>query len=181
VTYMATKRVLLDALDRESGASAPAARRATTTAAPLLNRAQESGGANPDLNIDDVMRFVIGVTSSPFGSDPATRTNPRHGHLRHRRPTRDPRPNKPQVPDRTSGGVTRCRSAPSGPWLAHRRHLHHGLASAANLLTCEWPYPDDPVHRMTYPMMYSSHAEQMICASLGTDKSRPDRRRWCAI
>jgi hypothetical protein len=77
VTYMATKRVLLDALDRESGASAPAARRATTTAAPLLNRAQESGGANPDLNIDDVMRFVIGVTSSPFGSDPATRTNPR--------------------------------------------------------------------------------------------------------
>ena len=27
------------------------------------------GGANPDLSIDDVMRFVIGVTSSPFGSD----------------------------------------------------------------------------------------------------------------
>jgi len=69
VTYMATKRVLLDALDRESGAFCACRQALYDYGGPLLDRAQESGGANPDLSIDDVMRFVIGVTSSPFGSD----------------------------------------------------------------------------------------------------------------
>ena len=32
-------------------------------------RAQKSGAANPNVTVDDVMRFVIGVTNSPFGSD----------------------------------------------------------------------------------------------------------------
>jgi AcrR family transcriptional regulator len=69
VTYMATKRVLLDALDRESGAFRACRQALYDFGGPLLTRAQQSGDANPDLTIDDVMRFVIGVTSSPFGSD----------------------------------------------------------------------------------------------------------------
>jgi hypothetical protein len=69
VTCMATKRVLLDALDRESGAFRACRQALYDFGGPLLTRAQESGDANPDMSIDDVMRFVIGVTSSPFGSD----------------------------------------------------------------------------------------------------------------
>jgi AcrR family transcriptional regulator len=114
VTYMATERVLLDALDRESGAFRACRQALYDYGGPLRNRAQESGGANPDLSIDDVMRFVR-RHQLPVRLRPATRTNPRHGHRRHRRPTRDPRPNKPQVPSRTPGGVTRCRSAPQPP------------------------------------------------------------------
>jgi AcrR family transcriptional regulator len=69
VTYMATKRVLLDALDRESGAFRACRQALYDNGGPLLTRAQESGDANPASSIDDVMRFVIGVTSAPFGSD----------------------------------------------------------------------------------------------------------------
>jgi AcrR family transcriptional regulator len=68
VTYMATKRVLLDALDRESGAFRACRQALYDFGGPLLTRAQVSGDANPDMSIDDVMRFVIGVTTSPFGS-----------------------------------------------------------------------------------------------------------------
>lgn len=69
VTYMATKRVLLDALDRESGVFRACRDALYEFGGPLLIRAQESGEARQDIDIDDVMRFVIGVTTSPFGSD----------------------------------------------------------------------------------------------------------------
>jgi AcrR family transcriptional regulator len=69
VTYMATKRLLLDVLDRNSGAFHACRAALYEFGGPLLSGAQKSGDANPDLTIDDVMRFVIGVTSSPFGSD----------------------------------------------------------------------------------------------------------------
>lgn len=69
ITYMATKRVLLDALDRESGAFRACRQALYDFGGPLLTLAQESGDADPDVSIDDVMRFVIGVTGSPFGSD----------------------------------------------------------------------------------------------------------------
>lgn len=68
VTYMATKRVLLDALDRESGVFRACRDALYEFGGPLLTRAQESGEARQDISIDDVMRFVIGVTTSPFGS-----------------------------------------------------------------------------------------------------------------
>ena len=69
VTYMATKRALLSALDRDSGAFLACKAALYESGGPLLVAAQESGGAREDVNIDDVMRYIIGVTSSPFGSD----------------------------------------------------------------------------------------------------------------
>jgi AcrR family transcriptional regulator len=69
VTYMATKRVLLTALDRESGSFLACKAALYESGGPLLVAAQQAGAARDDVSIDDVMRFVIGVTSSPFGSD----------------------------------------------------------------------------------------------------------------
>ena len=69
VTYMATKRALLIALDRDSGEFLACKAALYESGGPLLVSAQEAGIARIDVNIDDVMRFVIGVTSVPFGSD----------------------------------------------------------------------------------------------------------------
>lgn len=69
ITYMATKRVLLEALDRDSGAFTACRDALYEFGEPLLTRAQESGEARGDLTIDDVLRFIVGVTGAPFGSD----------------------------------------------------------------------------------------------------------------
>ena len=69
VTYMATKRALLTALDRDSGAFLACKAALYESGGPLLVSAQVAGVARDDVDIDDVMRFVIGVTSAPFGSD----------------------------------------------------------------------------------------------------------------
>ena len=69
VTYMATKRALLAALDRDSGAFLACKAALYESGGPLLVAAQNAGFARDDVNIDDVMRYIIGVTSSPFGSD----------------------------------------------------------------------------------------------------------------
>ena len=69
VTYMGTKRVLLDALDRESGTFRACRDALYDFGEPLLTRAQQAGHARDDLSIDDVLRFVVGVTGAPFGSD----------------------------------------------------------------------------------------------------------------
>jgi hypothetical protein len=66
---MATKRALLTALDRESGAFLACKAALYESGGPLLAAAQEAGTARDDVSIDDVMRFVISVTNSPFGSD----------------------------------------------------------------------------------------------------------------
>jgi AcrR family transcriptional regulator len=68
VIYMATKRVLLDVLDRESGAFRACRDALYESSAPLLARAQEAGAARADVSIDDVLRFLLGVTGAPFGS-----------------------------------------------------------------------------------------------------------------
>jgi hypothetical protein len=93
VTYMATKRVLLNALDQESGAFRACRQAFYEYGGPLLARAQNSNDANPALSIDDVMRFAIGVTGAPFGSDEqreriSTWPSP---------PTTNPTPNEPKV------------------------------------------------------------------------------------
>jgi AcrR family transcriptional regulator len=69
VTYMATKRALLTALDRDSGTFLACKAALYESGGPLLAAAQEAGTARDDVSIDDVMRFVIGVTNAPFGSD----------------------------------------------------------------------------------------------------------------
>jgi AcrR family transcriptional regulator len=68
-TYMATKRALLTALDRESVTFLACKAALYESGGPLLVAAQQAGIARNDVSIDDVMRYVIGVTSLPFGSD----------------------------------------------------------------------------------------------------------------
>jgi AcrR family transcriptional regulator len=69
VTAMATKQALLAALDRESGAFLACKAALYASGGPLLVAAQRAGAAREDVDIDDVMRYVIGVTTAPFGSD----------------------------------------------------------------------------------------------------------------
>ena len=69
VTYMATKRVLIDALNRESGAFRACRDALYESGEPLLSRAQQAGQARTDTNIDDLMRFMIGITGAPVSSD----------------------------------------------------------------------------------------------------------------
>jgi len=69
ITYMGTKRILLDALDRGTGAFRACRDALYEYGEPLLTRAQESGEARGDLTIDDVLRFIVGVTGAPSGSD----------------------------------------------------------------------------------------------------------------
>jgi AcrR family transcriptional regulator len=68
VGYLGTKRILLDALDRESGAFRACRDALYTTGEPLLTRAQEAGRARAEVSIDDVLRFFLGVTSAPVSS-----------------------------------------------------------------------------------------------------------------
>jgi AcrR family transcriptional regulator len=68
VTYLGTKRILLDALDRESGAFRACRDALYATGEPLLARAQEAGRARAEVTIDDVLRFFLGVTSAPVSS-----------------------------------------------------------------------------------------------------------------
>jgi AcrR family transcriptional regulator len=68
VTYLGTRRVLLDALDRESGAFRACRDALYATGEPLLARAQQAGRARAEVTIDDVLRFFLGVTSAPVSS-----------------------------------------------------------------------------------------------------------------
>jgi AcrR family transcriptional regulator len=68
VGYLGTKRILLDALDRESGAFRACRDALYATGEPLLTRAQEAGRARAEVSIDDVLRFFLGVTSAPVSS-----------------------------------------------------------------------------------------------------------------
>jgi AcrR family transcriptional regulator len=68
VGYLGTKRILLDALDRESGAFRACRDALYATGEPLLARAQQAGRARAEVSIDDVLRFFLGVTSAPVSS-----------------------------------------------------------------------------------------------------------------
>ena len=68
VGYLGTKRILLDALDRESGAFRACRDALYATGEPLLARAQQAGRARAEVTIDDVLRFFLGVTSAPVNS-----------------------------------------------------------------------------------------------------------------
>jgi AcrR family transcriptional regulator len=68
VGYLGTKRILLDALDRESGAFRACRDALYATGEPLLARAQQAGRARAEVTVDDVLRFFLGVTSAPVSS-----------------------------------------------------------------------------------------------------------------
>lgn len=68
VAYLGTKRILLDALDRESGAFRACRDALYATGEPLLARAQDAGRARAGVAIDDVLRFFLGVTRAPVSS-----------------------------------------------------------------------------------------------------------------
>ena len=68
VAYLGTKRILLDALDRESGAFRACRDALYATGEPLLTRAQDAGRARAEVTIDDVLRYFLGVTSAPVSS-----------------------------------------------------------------------------------------------------------------
>jgi AcrR family transcriptional regulator len=68
VAYLGTKRILLGVLDRESGAFRACRAALYATGEPLLARAQDAGRARAGVTIDDVLRFLLGVTSAPVSS-----------------------------------------------------------------------------------------------------------------
>ncbi|MCW2894672.1 MAG: hypothetical protein QOG28_3500 [Trebonia sp.] len=68
VAYLGTKRILLDALDRESGAFRACRDALYATGEPLLTRAQDAGRARAEVTIDDVLRYFLGVTGAPVSS-----------------------------------------------------------------------------------------------------------------
>jgi AcrR family transcriptional regulator len=69
VDYAATKRAIIEALNRESEMFRSC--RVTMYAAgePLLARAQASGDVRDDASFDDVLRLVSGLTSATFVDD----------------------------------------------------------------------------------------------------------------
>ena len=68
VEYAATKKVLIEALNRESAMIRSCRDAFYHAGEPLLLRAQESGDVRPDTSIDDVMRLVAGVAGVSFPS-----------------------------------------------------------------------------------------------------------------
>ena len=62
VSYMATKRAVLEELTSESALLASCRATISEAGAPLLERAQAAGDARADANFDDVLRLVIGIT-----------------------------------------------------------------------------------------------------------------------
>jgi AcrR family transcriptional regulator len=66
--YLGSKRVLLDALDRDSGAFRACRDALYATGETLLIRAQEAGRARAEISTDDMLRFILSVTSAPVSS-----------------------------------------------------------------------------------------------------------------
>ncbi len=69
VTYMATKRALIEGLNRESQAFQACRGALAEAGEPLLRRAQLARAARCDMDIDDVMRLVIGITAVAYPSE----------------------------------------------------------------------------------------------------------------
>ena len=72
--YMNAKRALIEGLTRVSQVREFEAYRTCRTAiyaagGPLLEAAQASGAARTDISIDDVMRFIMGVTAGVYTGD----------------------------------------------------------------------------------------------------------------
>jgi AcrR family transcriptional regulator len=69
ITSMATKYALIDGLNSESDAYKLCRDALYEMGGPLLESAQAAGEVRDDVTIDDVMRFMLGVTSVNMQSD----------------------------------------------------------------------------------------------------------------
>lgn len=68
VEYVATKRAVAAGIDRESEIYRACTQALYEAGGPLLRRAQEAGVMRDDIDIDDVMRFVMAYTLVNFAS-----------------------------------------------------------------------------------------------------------------
>ncbi|RKN41285.1 TetR/AcrR family transcriptional regulator [Streptomyces hoynatensis] len=66
VAYVATKRALHEALNRDSEMFRSSRARIYEAGAPLYTRAQEAGEVRRDAGFDDMIRMVSGLTSASF-------------------------------------------------------------------------------------------------------------------
>lgn len=66
VAYVATKRAMAEALNHDSDVFRTCRGAMFTFGAPLLERAQVAGEARTDVDFDDVVRLISGITSGGF-------------------------------------------------------------------------------------------------------------------
>ncbi|MEO3860260.1 helix-turn-helix domain-containing protein [Acrocarpospora sp. B8E8] len=69
VSYVATKRAIYEALNRESEMFRTCRVAMYGAGEPLLARAQQAGEARADASFDDVLRLVSGITAGAFADD----------------------------------------------------------------------------------------------------------------
>jgi AcrR family transcriptional regulator len=69
VSYVATKRALVEALNHDSDVFRTCRGAMYSCGAPLLERAQAAGEVRGDIDFDDVVRLVSGITSGGFVDD----------------------------------------------------------------------------------------------------------------
>jgi AcrR family transcriptional regulator len=68
VDYVATKRAVAAAMNRDSAVYRACTRALYEAGGPLLERAQKAGLMRTDVDIDDVMRFVMAYTTVNFAT-----------------------------------------------------------------------------------------------------------------
>jgi hypothetical protein len=68
VTHMGTKHVLLAVLTRQKAYQPPRAA-LYSVAGPLLERAQHAHAARTDVDIDDILRVIFGLTGGVYRDD----------------------------------------------------------------------------------------------------------------
>jgi AcrR family transcriptional regulator len=66
IGYIATKRAILEALNRDSGMFQSSREAMYAAGEPLLERAQAAGEARPDLAFGDLLQLVIGVANATY-------------------------------------------------------------------------------------------------------------------
>jgi AcrR family transcriptional regulator len=69
VAYVATKRAIIDLLNRDSEMFGSCRAVMYSAGQPLFTRAQQAGSVRPDAAFDDVLRLVSGLTSAAFVDD----------------------------------------------------------------------------------------------------------------
>jgi AcrR family transcriptional regulator len=69
VAYVATKRAMSEAINRDSEMMRGSRERMYAAGGPLLTRAQAAGVARTDLSFDDLLRLVSGITAGGYVDD----------------------------------------------------------------------------------------------------------------